>query len=472
MKILLACEFYYPSVGGVQEVMRQLAERFVERGHQVTVATSFLPERTSRVLNGVEIAEFNVSGNLVRGLGGDVEAFRRYVIESGYDVFMVKAAQQWTFDALIPVLDRIRKPKVFIPCGFSGLYEPAYADYFRLMPEALRKFDRLIFYASDYRDINFAREHAIKNFVVIPNGASEREFGVPRDAGFRRRHHIPADAFLILTVGSLTGLKGHLELAKAFERCEFNGRPAFLILNGNVPRPAFARYGLLTPRMRQILVTARYLYRLGGLVRVSKWILRTLLIRARMGWVLRALGFVATDGIAPETVKPETVKSIVKRINSRGVGRRAVVTDLPRAELVQAYLNSNLFVFASKVEYSPLVLYEAAAAGLPFLSVNVGNAGEIAAWTGGGAVLEAPKDAHGYTQVDPAKLAECISRLAARPEELVRMGAEGRRNWEARFTWNNIATLYEGVFNECAACASGKAGSTETTSTIEGRTRQ
>ena len=50
------------------------------------------------------------------------------------------------------------------------------------------------------------------------------------------------------------------------------------------------------------------------------------------------------------------------RINSRGGDRRrAVVIDLPRAELIQAYLNSNLFVFASKVEYSPLVLYEAAA---------------------------------------------------------------------------------------------------------------
>lgn len=452
MKILLACEFYYPSVGGVQEVMRQLAERFVERGHQVTVATSFLPERTSRLLNGVEIAEFNVSGNLVRGLGGDVEAYRRYVIESGHDVFMVKAAQQWTFDALISVLDRIRKPKVFIPCGFSGLYEPAYADYFRQMPEALRKFDRLIFYALDYRDINFAREHGIKNFVVIPNGASEREFGVQRDSGFRRRHRIPGDVFLILTVGSLTGMKGHLELAQAFERCEFSGRPAFLLLNGNRPRLAFSRYGVLAARMLQILVTARTLYRLGGLVRLSKWILRSVLLTLRLGWVLRAFGY--SDGGVPETID-----AVVARINNSrsGVQPRAVVADLPRAELVQAYLNSDLFVFVSKVEYSPLVLYEAAAAGLPFLSVSVGNAGEIASWTGGGIVFDAPKDAQGYTQVDPAALAECISRLAARPDELARLGAEGRKNWEARFSWNKIVTLYEGVLNECIASVSRQA---------------
>src|SRR6185295_1192537 len=202
LRILFACESYHPSIGGVQEVMRQLAERLVERGHQVTVATSFLPERKSNELNGVRLAEFKVSGNLVWGLHGDVEAYRRYVIESDYDVFMVKAAQQWTFDALIAVLDRICKPKIFIPCGFSGLYEPAYADYFRQMPEAMRKFDRLIFYAMDYRDINFARENGITNCTVIPNGANEHEFCVGRDPAFRERHAILPEAFVVLTVGS------------------------------------------------------------------------------------------------------------------------------------------------------------------------------------------------------------------------------------------------------------------------------
>jgi hypothetical protein len=175
VRILLACEFYHPSVGGVQEVMRQLAERFVARGHSVTVATSYLPERQSRELNGVTIAEFKVSGNLIRGLSGDTDTYRRYVLQGDYDIFMVKAAQQWTFDALLPVLGQMSKPKIFIPCGFSGLYEPAYAEYYGEMPKVLGKFDHLIFYASDYRDINFARNHGLSNFSIVPNGASERE---------------------------------------------------------------------------------------------------------------------------------------------------------------------------------------------------------------------------------------------------------------------------------------------------------
>ena len=55
-------------------------------------------------------------------------------------------------------------------------------------------------------------------------------------------------------------------------------------------------------------------------------------------------------------------------------GKRFLMTDMSRADIISAFFSSNLFVFASHVEYSPLVLFESVAAGLPFLSVPVGNA--------------------------------------------------------------------------------------------------
>ena len=72
--------------------------------------------------------------------------------------------------------------------------------------------------------------------------------------------------------------------------------------------------------------------------------------------------------------------------------KRVILTDLERQDLIQAYLAADLFVFASRIEYSPLVLFEAAAAGTPFLTVPVGNADEIVRWTGGGVLCEATKD--------------------------------------------------------------------------------
>ena len=418
MRILLACEYYYPSVGGVQEVMRQIGERLVARGHDVTVATTRLSERRSRELNGVKIAEFKVSGNTVRGMKGEVGKYRRYVVENDYDVLMIKAAQQWTFDAMVPVLDQINKPKVFIPCGFSGLNEPAYGEYFREMPDVLAKFDHLVFYASDYRDINMARNHGLSNFSIVPNGASEREFNVPKDPAFRSRLGIDEEAFVILTVGRPGVLKGHWELADAFALAGFDRRPAVLILNGTVTRrPADGK-------MRALLKKS-ILYSRIRAGRVKRFVLR----------------------MPPRPKDPrEPIADVVARINLAAPAKLAMTTDLPRAELVQAYLNSDLFVFASHVEYSPLVLYEAAAAGLPFLTVPVGNSPEIAAWTGGGVVCPAPQDERGYTQVDPAVLAENMTRLAADPELLAALGRAGRQAWSERFTWDKIADQYEAIF--------------------------
>jgi glycosyltransferase involved in cell wall biosynthesis len=158
--------------------------------------------------------------------------------------------------------------------------------------------------------------------------------------------------------------------------------------------------------------------------------------RSGLGGALETLGVATTPRL----------QDLVARINRETPTKQAMLVDLPRSELVQAYLNSDLFVFASNVEYSPLVLYEAAAAGLPFVSVPVGNAEEIARWTGGGEICPAPRDARGYTRPDPATLARHMESLAVREQDRRAYGEAGRRNWREQFTWQRIALRYEDVF--------------------------
>ena len=420
MRVLFGCQFYAPSVGGVQEVMRQIAERLLARGHQVTVATAKLPTRDFDTLNGVEIKEFNVSGNLVSGMVGEIEAYQEYAVAGNFDVIMIMAAQQWTFDALWPVLDRMRCGKVFMPCGFSGLYEPAYAKYFQQLPEVLRKLDRLVFHSTKYRDIDFAREHGITNFSVIPCGASEDWFNVAVDGSFRGRHNIPEQSFLFLTVGSFTGLKGHLELAKAFSLLELaEGQHATLILNGNDV---------------QILDRS-----IGGLFGKTLGLIRTYGVRGAFRHILRKT---VGTGTSPRT--------IADLINRSQPGKLVLVTDFPRRELTQVFMAADLFVFASNIEYSPLVLYESAAAGTPFLSVSVGNSEEIARWTGAGVICPSTIDAKGYTRVDEHVLARSMADLMQDPNRLSELGATGKKNWSERFTWGAISTQYEQIFREVA----------------------
>ena len=416
MRILFCCQFYAPSVGGVQEVVRQLAERLVLRGHSVTIATTALPDRDFEMLNGVRVVGFEVAGNAVEGMSGDVAGFKRFVVEGNFDAMLVYAAQQWTFDALWPVLDSIPFATVFVPCGFSNFYEPAYAPYFAEIPAVLAKFGQLVFNATHYRDIDLARQHGLTNFCILPNGASADMFNVAIDPLFRDSHKIAQDSFLFLTVGSFTGLKGHAELVRAFGQMRISpGRHATLLLNGNVVQrldsgaPALARKFVRIARSR-------------GLAYALKQV-----------W----------DKVIRNKGSPHHQAT---RINESFTDRRVVVSDFARPELTQAFMAADLFVFASNIEYSPLVLFESAAAGTPFLTVSAGNSAESAEWTGAGVVCPSSVDSKGYTRVSDEVLADAMSGLMVQTDLLARLGEAGRRTWAEKFTWEKIAIRYEELF--------------------------
>jgi hypothetical protein len=248
-----------------------------------------------------------VGGLAIRQIG-DLVAAR----EPRPQLVVLKAAQQWTFDALWPVLDRITARKVFIPCGFSSFYEPAYSEYFIQLPEVLRKFGHLIFYANEYRDIDFARAHGLTNISVLPNGASELEFGRPPDPAFRVRLGIPDDDFVFLTVGSPISMKGHKAVAEAFAKVILNGRSATLILNGNWPEPpTLGRAWRLMQRMAFILRSSIKVLREEG------WAGLKMRIRCTVArWRQR---------------KEKTIEDWIKEARAQP-GKRVVCSNLPRRQ--------------------------------------------------------------------------------------------------------------------------------------------
>lgn len=390
-RVLLCCEQYPPSVGGVQEVMRQIAERLASLGLQVTVATSTHPARPLNTLrDGVRVVSFPISGNLTKGMAGPVEQYRSFLQKEHFDAMLIKAAQQWTFDAAVDVLPRLGSRKLFIPCGFSGLEDPRYKRYYQKMPAWLRLFDGLIFYASEYQDIAFARQHGLKQIHCLSNGVDEREFADPDDHDIRSKLGIPANHDLLLTVGTQIAAKGHWEVLRAFSKANLP-KAATLVINGNVPS---------TDNLSVLKRTIKH-----ALTR--RW---PLTLEAR--W--RGL---------------------------QGPNKRVLVMDLPRSDLVNLYKSANLFVLASHVEYSPLVLFEAAAAGTAFLSSPAGNSVEIAGWTGGGLVLETR--CNGNAVISVSKLAQEMEQLMSDPLRLVEMGKTGRQSvFLNGFTWEKIAQKY------------------------------
>lgn len=387
MKILHTVEFYHPSVGGMQEVVKQLSERLVKLGHEVTVATTKIPARKEKVLNGVKIAEFEISGNLVRRLNGEVEKYEKFLIDSDFDVVVNFAAQQWATDVALSMLEKIKAKKVFVPTGFSGLYLPEYAEYFEKMKNWLKQYDMNVFLSDDYRDVNFANENGVEKRILIPNGAGEDEFLASGEVDIRKKLGISKDDLLILHVGSHTGVKGHAETIEIFKRAKI--RNTTLLIVGN-------RCGV------------------GGCYLSCNAKKRFF---GKMPW----------------------------RFFDK---KKILVAELNRSDTVAAYQAADLFLFPSNIECSPIVLFECMASKTPFLSSDVGNAKEIASWSKSGIILSTNHDQAGYglSKVDLAKSALELTRLAEDKQKRIQMAENGFAAWQEKYSWEKIALEYEKLY--------------------------
>ena len=88
MKILHTVESYLPARHGMSEVVRQISERLVQRGHQVTVATSKDSRRQSEQIEGVEVRGFDVHGKSAIGVWGDVSGYQKFLLDFNPDIIV------------------------------------------------------------------------------------------------------------------------------------------------------------------------------------------------------------------------------------------------------------------------------------------------------------------------------------------------------------------------------------------------
>lgn len=410
MKILHTVESYLPARHGMSEVVRQISERLVSRGHQVTVATGCDPKRTEAIIDGVHIREFDVHGKSAIGVWGDVSGYQRFLLEEEPDVIVNFAAQQWATDLALPLLPKLKARKVFVPTGFSALADPMFRGYFSSMKEWMKSYDACVFLSDAYRDIDFARASGVQNIAVIPNGAAEEEFSRSPDPEFRQRFGIPNQHRLLIHVaGYLSVAKGQAEAVEIFSQSSVQDATLLLIC------PEFSQSKRLSPK--QFLKGLYHLARGKGL--------RSIALPSQL--------------------------QILRRINrsrNQAHHRQILCLSLSRQDTISAFLDANLLLFPSWIECSPLVLFEAIAAHTPFLVTDVGNAREIIHWTGGGLLLPGEKsnDREGTTRADVKAGAKCLDEVLADPEGLQMMAEQGHEAWRRSFTWNRIADQYESLY--------------------------
>jgi glycosyltransferase involved in cell wall biosynthesis len=379
LRIAHCVESYAPALGGMPEVVKQLSERMAAMGHQVTVFTSVHPARATDVLNRVQIRAFAITGNAVDGMHGDTAAYVQALRSGQFDVISFFAAQQWATDAVMRHVEEIQAKKVFVPTGFSALHDPRWASYFKEMPGFMKQMDLNVVLSSDQRDVRFAKAHGVTKLQLIPNGASAEEFSGPVGRSFRDAHGMAADVPLVLHIGSYTGIKGHREAIEMFLKADTGRAVLALVGNGNAKLKRHFDH---------------------------HW--RYVLLRWQARW---------------------------KR-------KRILFLELGRAQTVEALKEADLFLFPSNVECSPIVLFEAMAAGVPFLAGTAGNAAEIAEWSNGGWIIPGTRDALQREHPDMATGARMLGQLLSDAGKRKRAGEMGHRAWRERFTWQQIAEQY------------------------------
>lgn len=383
MKILHTVESYYPEIGGMPEVVKQLSERLVLLGHDVTVAARKVADRTTTTINGVKIREFDLNGNHVEGIQGDQQAYRDFLLQGDYDIITNFAAQQWATDIALPILPQLKARKVFVPTGFSGLFWPAYKSYYEQMKTWMKAYDLNIFLSNDYRDINFARENGITRNCVIPNGAGADEFLPKSNINIRQKLGIGEDVFFILHVGTYTGIKGHAEAIRIYLKSKVKNSVMVFI---GFKHEDFLNY--------------------------TKFNKRFLL------WKL--LHFF-----------PQ---------------KKYIITRLNREETVAAYKAADLFLFPSKIECSPIVLFESMASETAFLATDVGNAREITEWSHGGEILPTFIDEQGFSCAQIDASAQQLTDLYKNTQKRKQLAQQGFRAWKEKFSWEVIAKRYEEAY--------------------------
>jgi len=257
---------------------------------------------------------------------------------------------------------------------------------------------------------------------------------------------ISQDIPLLLTVGSHTGTKGHRLTLEAFMHLKI--KKAALVIVGN----QIHNYSQQSPLNLSNFITALFRGDKIGLRAIAKntWIERiqlSSLFRLLKKLKLRQLVWKILVGQSDRDCQREC-KFYARWINlTRRDEKRVLLLDLQREDVIAAYHAADLFVFGSKIEYSPLVLFEAIASKTPFLSLACGNAEEISKWTGGGLIVPTFQSDFGMVDGDPKEMAAYIDSLLSNPQIRIKLGENGYRSWQKRFTWDIITSQYEKLYS-------------------------
>jgi len=239
----IVTEYYYPSIGGIQEHVHNFALGARRLGHTVKIVTSSMPDLSRRGEPSRDVIRIGASvpvylnggfGRVTFGPGLS-RAMRRVLARERFDVVHVHAP-------LTPVLPLLAIHHAAGPVvgTFHTHFRPSLL--FRVMRQGLQRYlDRLDAAVAVSRACLLGFQGQLRaHFQIIPNGVDAEAF-----AGGRRLPRYDDGRFNVLFVGRLEPRNGLDRLIEAFARLRAEVDARLIVLGDG---PLLPRYRARVPR--------------------------------------------------------------------------------------------------------------------------------------------------------------------------------------------------------------------------------
>lgn len=323
-KIMILVHTYYPDQNGVQAVTQYIAEGLAEKNQVIVVTTKKKKYSVQEIHNEVDIRRIDIYGKKHYLYKGDRDTYYRLIDENNPDVLIVVCTQIWTFDWIVPIIDKLDCKKVLYTHGYSQYKERYniasylfkgkirtamnamfYKWYYDHAHKIINKFDLVTYLAETDPSYQYAQKWNLKNGKVLGNAVEEVfwDYNYCED----EQNFVNNKEISFLNVATYCERKNQELLLEAFY--ETNIQKKELILVGSASNEYYNR---LVARKNEL------------------------------------------DAIYGEQ-------------------KVSILWGIPREEVIQMYRRVDAFVMTSIWEGYPICLCEAAASGIPIISTDVGN---------------------------------------------------------------------------------------------------
>lgn len=239
-RILLACDFFWPSVGGTELFVEALGVHLQQAGYEVYIACRHLPQRTALMRQGMTILPFDCRDRFFDpSMGPELARFQHVVCAGGFAAVIALAhPDTWVCYGLAHIPPASRPRLIMMPSINAANVEAwTRRGVLETVRQVLHQADVLIRVSENGYDNHVMAAWGLAS-VFIPHSVGAEAAPL----SMRAHLNIPREQPLFACVGNFWPVKNQLELIQTMRQMEGNWE---LVLAGAaMPWPKERQYFL------------------------------------------------------------------------------------------------------------------------------------------------------------------------------------------------------------------------------------